>query len=85
MKAQSAKLKANFLMKALRAIERSSLIGKEEVLVTAEMVVEYVDEAEHQDGEDYWMEYFNNASEILDDLARYIECASSTCKPIIPE
>lgn len=84
MKVRSANLKAQFLERAIDAVINSQITDAGNK-ITLEMVQEYKDEFEHQDGQNCWEEYFNNATEIMIDLALYIDSASSICKPIIPE
>lgn len=44
---------------------RSKFAGKKA------MVEEYISEAEHQDGQGYWSQYFSNTNELADDFLNY--------------
>jgi hypothetical protein len=53
-----------------RLLVRESLLAS--ALGTAAAVDEYIDEFEHQEGDDCWSNFFKNADEAVDDFRLYI-------------
>lgn len=43
------------------------------IIKVNELMLEYAAEAEHQEGEDYWKDYFDNVDEAVDDFALYLK------------